>query len=96
MEALHQQQLATAAENISTVNPSTYLPDTAVAPTTTTNTWGGCIEERETKPQATFDPNVGFVLLLPVFAAVVLGGIGSAYGALAGGLALGIVQELST
>ena len=46
--------------------------------------------------QATFDPNVGFVLLLPVFAAVVLGGIGSAYGALAGGLALGIVQELST
>ena len=46
--------------------------------------------------QATFDPNVGFVLLLPVFAAVVLGGIGSAYGALAGGLSLGIVQELST
>jgi neutral amino acid transport system permease protein len=46
--------------------------------------------------QATFDPNVGFVLLLPVFAAVVVGGIGSAYGALVGGLALGIVQELST
>jgi branched-subunit amino acid ABC-type transport system permease component len=46
--------------------------------------------------QATFDPNVGFALLLPVFAAVVLGGIGSAYGALVGGLALGIVQELST
>jgi neutral amino acid transport system permease protein len=46
--------------------------------------------------QATFDPNVGFVLLLPVFAAVLLGGIGSAYGALIGGLALGIVQELST
>ena len=46
--------------------------------------------------QATFDPNLGFVLLLPVFAAVVLGGIGSAYGALVGGLALGIVQELST
>jgi neutral amino acid transport system permease protein len=46
--------------------------------------------------QATFDPNVGFVLLLPVFAAVVIGGIGSAYGALVGGLGLGIVQELST
>jgi neutral amino acid transport system permease protein len=43
-----------------------------------------------------FDPNFGFQLLLPVFAAVVLGGIGSAYGALAGGLVLGIVQELST
>ena len=34
-----------------------------------------------------FDPNFGFQLLLPIFAAVVLGGIGSAYGALAGGLA---------
>lgn len=43
-----------------------------------------------------FDPNFGFDLLLPVFAAVVLGGIGSAYGALAGGLVLGLVQELST
>ena len=45
---------------------------------------------------ASFDPNVGFTLLLPVFAAVVLGGIGSAYGALVGGLALGIAMELST
>jgi neutral amino acid transport system permease protein len=43
-----------------------------------------------------FEPNFGFQLLLPVFAAVVLGGIGSAYGALAGGLVLGIVQEVST
>jgi branched-subunit amino acid ABC-type transport system permease component len=43
-----------------------------------------------------FDPNFGFDLLLPVFAAVVLGGIGSAYGALAGGLALGLAQEIST
>lgn len=43
-----------------------------------------------------FDPNFGFQLLLPVFAAVVLGGIGSAYGALAGGLVLGLAQEVST
>ncbi|MGH3103035.1 MAG: branched-chain amino acid ABC transporter permease [Gaiellaceae bacterium] len=43
-----------------------------------------------------FTPNFGFMLLLPVFAAVVLGGIGSAYGALVGGLALGLVMELST
>lgn len=43
-----------------------------------------------------FDPNFGFELLLPVFAAVVLGGIGSAYGALAGGLVLGVAQEVST
>jgi len=46
--------------------------------------------------QSSFDPNFGFSLLLPVFAAVVLGGIGSAYGALLGGLFLGIVTELST
>jgi len=46
--------------------------------------------------QTSFDPNFGFSLLLPIFAAVVLGGIGSAYGALVGGLALGIAMELST
>ena len=46
--------------------------------------------------QTSFDPNFGFQLLLPIFAAVVLGGIGSAYGALAGGLLLGIAMELST
>jgi branched-subunit amino acid ABC-type transport system permease component len=46
--------------------------------------------------QSTFDPNFGFTLLLPIFAAVVLGGIGSAYGALAGGLTLGVAMELST
>jgi neutral amino acid transport system permease protein len=46
--------------------------------------------------EASFDPNFGFQLLLPIFAAVVLGGIGSAYGALAGGLVLGVATELST
>ena len=46
--------------------------------------------------QSSFDPNFGFALLLPTFAAVVLGGIGSAYGALAGGLLLGLATELST
>jgi neutral amino acid transport system permease protein len=43
-----------------------------------------------------FDPNFGFQLLLPIFAAVVLGGIGSVYGALLGGLVLGVAMELST
>ncbi|MGH3029311.1 MAG: branched-chain amino acid ABC transporter permease [Gaiellaceae bacterium] len=43
-----------------------------------------------------FTPNFGFLLLLPIFAAVVLGGIGSAYGALVGGVALGLAMELST
>src|SRR5580765_2020109 len=46
--------------------------------------------------QSSFDPSFGFALLLPVFAAVVLGGIGSAYGALAGGLVLGLAMEVST
>jgi neutral amino acid transport system permease protein len=46
--------------------------------------------------QSSFDPNFGFSLLLPIFAAVVLGGIGSAYGALLGGLVLGLATELST
>ena len=43
-----------------------------------------------------FTPNFGFTLLLPIFAAVVLGGIGSAYGALVGGLVLGLVTEVSS
>ncbi|MGH3091873.1 MAG: branched-chain amino acid ABC transporter permease [Gaiellaceae bacterium] len=43
-----------------------------------------------------FTPNFGFLLLLPIFAAVVLGGIGSAYGALVGGVALGLAMEVST
>lgn len=46
--------------------------------------------------QGAFDPNMGWTLLLPIFAAVVLGTIGSAYGALAGGFVLGLVMELST
>lgn len=46
--------------------------------------------------QSSFDANMGFTLLLPLFAAVIVGGVGSPYGALLGGLALGIVQEVST
>jgi len=42
------------------------------------------------------NPNFGFQLLLSLFAAVVLGGIGNAYGALAGGLVIGLAQEWST
>jgi neutral amino acid transport system permease protein len=41
-------------------------------------------------------PNLGFFLLLSLFAAVVLGGVGSAYGALVGGLVIGLAQEWST
>jgi neutral amino acid transport system permease protein len=46
--------------------------------------------------QGIFDPNLGFQILFMIFTTVVLGGIGSAYGALAGGLTLGLVMELST
>ena len=41
-------------------------------------------------------PVFGFELLLPIFAAVVMGGIGDAFGALVAGLVLGVVIEWST
>jgi branched-subunit amino acid ABC-type transport system permease component len=46
--------------------------------------------------QGTFDANFGAYTLFLVFTAVVLGGIGSAYGALGGGIALGLAMEVST
>ena len=39
---------------------------------------------------------MGFRLLLPVFAATILGGIGRPYGAVAGGLVIGMAEELSS
>jgi len=41
-------------------------------------------------------PNLGFSQLLGLFAAAVLGGVGNAYGALLGGILLGLAQEWST
>jgi branched-chain amino acid transport system permease protein len=41
-------------------------------------------------------PVMGWRLLLPLFAAAILGGIGKPYGAIAGGMAIGIAQEMST
>ncbi len=41
-------------------------------------------------------PNMGWFLILPMFAAVILGGIGNPYGAIAGALLIGIAQEVST
>jgi neutral amino acid transport system permease protein len=40
-------------------------------------------------------PNMGWFLILPLFAAVILGGIGNVYGAIAGALIIGIAQEIS-
>ncbi len=41
-------------------------------------------------------PNMGWFLILPMFAAVILGGIGNPYGAIAGSFVIGIAQEVST
>lgn len=40
-------------------------------------------------------PNMGWFLILPIFASVILGGIGNPYGAIAGALIIGVAQELS-
>lgn len=42
------------------------------------------------------DTMMGFQILLPTFAAAILGGIGRPYGAMAGGMVIGVVEELST
>lgn len=41
-------------------------------------------------------PTMGWRILLSVFAAVILGGIGKPYGAIAGGMVIGISEEVST
>jgi neutral amino acid transport system permease protein len=41
-------------------------------------------------------PNMGWFLILPMFAAVILGGIGNPYGAIAGAFVIGIAQEVCT
>ncbi|MCU4971577.1 branched-chain amino acid ABC transporter permease [Halobacteria archaeon AArc-m2/3/4] len=46
--------------------------------------------------RGTLDFNIGWGLLLLIFAAVILGGIGSIYGAIGGGLVIGLTQSLST
>ena len=40
--------------------------------------------------------NMGFRILLPTFAAVILGGLGSPYGAIAGGLVVGVASQVGT
>jgi branched-chain amino acid transport system permease protein len=41
-------------------------------------------------------PNLGWNLVLPMFAAAILGGIGKPLGAMVGGLIIGMVEELSS
>lgn len=40
-------------------------------------------------------PNMGFIALIPIFAAVILGGIGDPTGAVIGGYVIGVGQEVS-
>lgn len=40
-------------------------------------------------------PNMGWFLVLPIFASAILGGIGNPYGAITGAYVIGIAQELS-
>jgi branched-chain amino acid transport system permease protein/neutral amino acid transport system permease protein len=40
-------------------------------------------------------PEMGFIILLPVFASVILGGIGNPYGALVGSLIIGVAWQLT-
>src|SRR5262249_49846285 len=41
------------------------------------------------------DPQIGFRILLPVFAAAIVGGMGSVPGAVLGGLTIGIAEQMS-
>ena len=41
-------------------------------------------------------PNMGWDLVIPIFSAAILGGIGNPYGAMGGALVMGLVQEWST
>jgi branched-chain amino acid transport system permease protein/neutral amino acid transport system permease protein len=40
-------------------------------------------------------PEMGFIILLPVFASVILGGIGNPYGALVGSIIIGVAWQLT-
>jgi neutral amino acid transport system permease protein len=40
-------------------------------------------------------PNMGWFLILPLFASIILGGIGNPYGAILGALIIGVAQEVS-
>ncbi len=46
--------------------------------------------------QVQLNPNMGWNFLIPLFVAVIMGGIGSFWGALLGGMTIGIAEELVT
>jgi len=42
------------------------------------------------------NPTMGWFMVIPIFSAAILGGIGNPYGAMLGGMVIGLSQELST
>jgi branched-chain amino acid transport system permease protein len=46
--------------------------------------------------QSQLNPQLGFVILLPLFASAILGGVGNPVGALVGGMIVAIAQEVAT
>ena len=42
------------------------------------------------------NPNMGWFMVIPIFSAAILGGIGNPYGAMLGGMVIGLSQEIST
>jgi len=51
---------------------------------------GGCMIAWDTQ----LDPMLGFMIVIPIFCAVLLGGVGNVYGVMIGALILGFVQNL--
>jgi branched-chain amino acid transport system permease protein len=43
----------------------------------------------------TLKPDLAFNIILPIFAAAIVGGLGQAYGAIAGGLLIGFAETLA-
>ena len=46
--------------------------------------------------QPNLRPDLAFNIILPIFAAAVVGGLGNAYGAIAGGLLIGFAEALES
>ena len=79
--------------------PGKMVEGAGIAPTPAAAAQGAevvwlCVAD--TAAVGSVNPNFGFFILLGLFTAAVLGGIGSAYGALAGGIVIGLAQEWST
>ena len=55
----------------------------------------GCMAGTMLALDVTLKPDLAFNIILPIFAAAIVGGLGQAYGAIAGGLLIGFVETLA-